>query len=126
MDKSLSTFNIVNGICLYETRKKDLHTLLVKESKEVFDYEGDVEMEAGLVKFEYEPSIALNMDYDSSITIVRTIKYMLKHDIMLWDKTQGISKLFVLTMRFRDDGGFKVVICFNSKEENKGGDYYVS
>ena len=126
MDKSLSTFNIVNGIRLYETIKKDLHTLLVKESKEVFDYEGDVEMEADLVKFEYEPSIALNMDYDSSITIVRTIKYMLKHDIMLWGKTQGISKLFVLTMRFRDDGGFKVVICFNSKEENKGGDYYVS
>ena len=121
MDKRLSTFNIVNGIRLYETIKKDLHTLLVKESKEVFDYEGDVEMEAGLVKFEYEPSIILNMDYDSSITIVRTIKYMLKHDIMLWDKTQGISKLFVLTMRFRDDGGFKVVIYFNSKEENKGG-----
>ena len=126
MDKSLSTFNIVNGIRLYETIKKDLHTLLVKESKEVFDYEGDVEMEADLVKFEYEPSIALNIDYDSSITIVRMIKYMLKHDIMLWGKTQGISKLFVLTMRFRDDGGFKVVICFNSKEENKGGDYYVS
>ena len=122
MNKSLSTFNIVNGIRLYETIKKDLHTLLVKESKEVFDYEGDVEMEADLVKFEYEPSIALNMDYDSSITIVRTIKYMLKHDIMLWDKTQGISKLFVLTMRFRDDGGFKVVIYFNSKEENKGGE----
>ena len=122
MDKSLSTFDIVNGIRLYETIKKDLHTLLVKESKEVFDYEGDVEMEAGLVKFEYEPSIGFNVDYDSSITIVRTIKYMLKHDIMLWDKTQGISKLFVLTMRFRDDGGFKVVICFNSKEENKGGD----
>ena len=121
MDKSLSTFNIVNGIRLYETIKKDLHTLLVKESKEVFDYEGDVEMEAGLVKFEYEPSIAINMDYDSSITIVKTIKYMLRHDIMLWGKTQGISKLFVLTMRFRDDGGFKVVIYFNSKEENKGG-----
>ena len=46
MDKSLSTFNIVNGIRLYETIKKDLYTLLVKESKEVFDYEGDVEMDA--------------------------------------------------------------------------------
>lgn len=121
MDKSLSTFNIVNGIRLYETIKKDLHTLLVKESKEVFDYEGNVEIEAERVEFEYDPSIAFNMDYDSSITIVRTIKCMLKHDIMLWDKTQGISKLFVLTMRFRDDGGFKVVIYFNSKEENKGG-----
>ena len=122
MDKSLSTFNIVNGIRLYETIKKDLHTLLVKESREVFDYEGNIEMESERVEFEYEPSIAINMDYDSSITIVRTIKYMLKHDIMLWDKTQGISKLFVLTMRFRDDGGFKVVIYFNSKEENKGDD----
>ena len=121
MDKSLSTFNIVNGIRLYETIKKDLHTLLVKESREVFDYEGNVEIEAERVEFEYDPSIVFNMDYDSSITIVRTIKYMLKHDIMLWDKTQGISKLFVLTMRFRDDGGFKVVIYFNSKEENKGG-----
>ena len=121
MDKSLSTFNIVNGIRLYETIKKDLHTLLVKESREVFDYEGNVEIEAERVEFEYDPSIAFNMDYDSSITIVKTIKYMLKHDIMLWDKTQGISKLFVLTMRFRDDGGFKVVIYFNSKEENKGG-----
>ena len=121
MDKSLSTFNIVNGIRLYETIKKDLHTLLVKESREVLDYEGNVEIEAERVEFEYDPSIAFNMDYDSSITIVRTIKYMLKHDIMLWDKTQGISKLFVLTMRFRDDGGFKVVIYFNSKEENKGG-----
>ena len=121
MDKSLSTFNIVNGIRLYETIKKDLHTLLVKESRKVFDYEGNVEMESDRVEFEYDPSIAINMDYDSSITIVRTIKYMLKHDIMLWDKTQGISKLFVLTMRFRDDGGFKVVIYFNSKEENKGG-----
>ena len=121
MDKSLSTFNIVNGIRLYETIKKDLHTLLVKESREVFDYEGNVEIEAERVEFEYDPSIAFNMDYDSSITIVKTIKYMLKHDIMLWGKTQGISKLFVLTMRFRDDGGFKVVIYFNSKEENKGG-----
>ena len=121
MDKSLSTFNIVNGIRLYETIKKDLHTLLVKESREVFDYEGNAEIEAERVEFEYDPSIAFNVDYDSSITIVRTIKYMLKHDIMLWDKTQGISKLFVLTMRFRDDGGFKVVIYFNSKEENKGG-----
>ena len=121
MDKSLSTFNIVNGIRLYETIKKDLHTLLVKESRKVFDYEGNVEIEAERVEFEYDPSIAFNMDYDSSITIVKTIKYMLKHDIMLWDKTQGISKLFVLTMRFRDDGGFKVVIYFNSKEENKGG-----
>ena len=121
MDKSLSTFNIVNGIRLYETIKKDLHTLLVKESRKVFDYEGNVEMESDRVEFEYDPSIAINMDYDSSITIVKTIKYMLKHDIMLWDKTQGISKLFVLTMRFRDDGGFKVVIYFNSKEENKGG-----
>ena len=121
MDKSLSTFNIVNGIRLYETIKKDLHTLLVKESREVFDYEGNVEIEAERVEFEYDPSIAFNMDYDSSITIVKTIKYMLKHDIMLWDKTQGITKLFVLTMRFRDDGGFKVVIYFNSKEENKGG-----
>ena len=121
MDKSLSTFNIVNGIRLYETIKKDLHTLLVKESKEVFDYDGNVKIETDRAEFEYEPSIAINMDYDSSITIVRTIKYMLKHDIMLWDKTQGISKLFVLTMRFRDDGGFKVVIYFNSKEENKGG-----
>ena len=122
MDKSLSTFNIVNGIRLYETIKKDLHTLLVKESREVFDYEGNVEIEAERVEFEYDPSIAFNMDYDSSITIVRTIKCMLKHDIMLWGKTQGISKLFVLTMRFRDDGGFKVVIYFNSKEENKGDD----
>ena len=117
MDKSLSTFNIVNGIRLYETIKKDLHTLLVKESREVFDYESNVEIEAQRVEFEYDPSIAFNMDYDSSITIVKTIKYMLKHDIMLWDKTQGISKLFVLTMRFRDDGGFKVVIYFNSKGE---------
>ena len=33
MDKSLSTFNIVNGIHLYETIKKDLHTLLVKEAE---------------------------------------------------------------------------------------------
>lgn len=119
MEKDISTSTVVNCIRLYETIKKDLYTLLVKESREVFDYEGNVEMEAERVEFEYEPSIAFNMDYDSSITIVRTIKYMLKHDIMLWDKTQGISKLFVLTMRFRDDGGFKVVIYFNSKEENK-------
>ena len=121
MEKDISTFTVVNGIRLYETIKKDLHTLLVKESREVFDYEGNVEMESERVEFEYDPSIAINMDYDSSITIVRTIKYMLKHDIMLWGKTQGISKLFVLTMRFREDGGFKVVIYFNSEEENKGG-----
>ena len=120
MEKNIGTFNIAYGIRLYETIKKDLYTLLVKESKEVFDYEGDVvEMEADRIEFEYEPSVAFNMDFDSSITIVRTIKCMLKHDIMLWGKTQGISKLFVLTMRFRDDGGFKVVIYFNSKKENK-------
>ena len=101
--------------------KKDLYTLLIKESREAFDYEGNVEMETDRAEFEYEPFIGFNVDYDSSIAIVRTIKCMLKHDIMLWDKTQGISKLFVLTMRFRDDGGFKVVIYFNSKEENKGG-----
>ena len=121
MEKNFGTFNIAYGIRLYETMKKDLYTLLIKESREAFNYEGNVEMEADRVEFEYEPSIGFNVDYDSSITIVRTIKYMLKHDIMLWDKTQGISKLFVLTMRFRDDGGFKVVIYFNSKEENKGG-----
>ena len=122
MEKNIGTFNIAYGTRLYETMKKDLYTLLIKESREAFDYEGNVEIEAERVEFEYDPSIAFNMDYDSSITIVRTIKYMLKHDIMLWDKTQGISKLFVLTMRFRDDGGFKVVIYFNSKEENKGDD----
>ena len=121
MEKNIGTFNIAYGTRLYETMKKDLYTLLIKESREAFDYEGNVEIEAERVEFEYDPSIAFNMDYDSSITIVKTIKYMLKHDIMLWDKTQGISKLFVLTMRFRDDGGFKVVIYFNSKEENKGG-----
>ena len=121
MEKSLSTFNIVNGIRLYETIKKDLYTLLVKESREVFDYEGNVEMETDRAEVEYEPFIGFKVDYDSSIAIVRTIKCMLKHDIMLWGKTQGVSKLFVLTMRFRDDGGFKVVIYFNSKEENKGG-----
>ena len=121
MEKNIGTFNIAYGIRLYETMKKDLYTLLIKESREAFDYEGNVEMETDHAEFEYEPSIGFNVDYDSSITIVRTIKYMLKHDIMLWDKTQGISKLFVLTMRFRDDGGFKVVIYFNSKEENKGG-----
>ena len=119
MEKNIGTFNIAYGIRLYETMKKDLYTLLIKESREAFDYEGNVEIEAERVEFEYEPSIAFNMDYDSSITIVRTIKYMLKHDIMLWDKSQGISKLFVLTMRFRNNGGFKVIIYFNSKEENK-------
>ena len=41
MDKSLSTFNIAYGIRLYETMKKDLYTLLIKESKEVFDYDGN-------------------------------------------------------------------------------------
>lgn len=121
MEKNIGTFNIAYGIRLYETIKKDLHTLLIKESREAFDYDGNVEIETDRAEFEYEPSIGVNVDYDSSITIVRTIKYMLKHDIMLWGKTQGISKLFVLTMRFRDDGGFKVVIYFNSKEENKGG-----
>ena len=121
MEKNIGTFNIAYGIRLYETIKKDLYTLLIKESREAFDYEGNVEIETDRAEFKYEPSIGFNVDYDSSITIVRTIKYMLKHDIMLWGKTQGISKLFVLTMRFRDDGGFKVVIYFNSKEENKGG-----
>ena len=121
MEKNIGTFNTAYGIRLYETMKKDLYTLLIKESREAFDYEGNVEMEADRAEFEYEPFIGFNVEYDSSIAIVRTIKCMLKHDIMLWDKTQGISKLFVLTMRFRDDGGFKVVIYFNSKEENKGG-----
>ena len=121
MEKNIGTFNIAYGIRLYETMKKDLYTLLIKESKEVFDYDGNVKIEADRAEFEYEPYIGFNVDYDSSITIVRTIKYMLKHDIMLWDKTQGISKLFVLSMRFRDDCGFKVLIYFNAKEENKGG-----
>ena len=68
MEKNIGTFNIAYGIRLYETIKKDLYTLLVKESKEVFDYEGDVvEMEADRIEFEYEPSVAFNMDY-----VVRT------------------------------------------------------
>ena len=36
MEKNIGTFNIAYGIRLYETMKKDLYTLLVKESKEVF------------------------------------------------------------------------------------------
>ena len=38
MEKNIGTFNIAYGIRLYETMKKDLYTLLIKESRETFDY----------------------------------------------------------------------------------------
>ena len=123
METSINTSSIIEGIRLYEIIKKDLNTLLVKGSKRLLDYDGEIEgdeIKDDCVRLEYRPN--LKLDDNSFRKLGYFLEDLIKHDIVLWSKTERIRKLYLFApdisvLKFN----FEVAVYFNSKEENKGG-----
>ena len=123
METSINTSSIIEAIRLYEIIKKDLNTLLVKGSKCLLDYDGEIEgdeIKDDCVRLEYRPN--LKLDDNSFRKLGYFLEDLIKHDIVLWSKTERIRKLYLFApdisvLKFN----FEVAVYFNSKEENKGG-----
>lgn len=123
METSINTSSIIEAIHLYEIIKKDLNTLLVKGSKCLLDYDGEIEgdeIKDDCVRLEYRPN--LKLDDNSFRKLGYFLEDLIKHDIVLWSKTERIRKLYLFApdisvLKFN----FEVAVYFNSKEENKGG-----
>ena len=85
---------------VYEAMKHDLYTLLVKKSPNILDYEGRNGRIYGiatkLVEFRYLTSFK---DTDPSLTlkISKTMKELVRRDIVMWGETSQIEQLYLLT-----------------------------
>lgn len=123
METSINTSSIIEAIRLYEIIKKDLNTLLIKGSKHLLDYDGEIEgdeIKDDRVQLEYRPN--LKLDDNSFRKLGYFLEDLIKHDIVLWGKTERIRKLYLFAPDISiHKFHFEVVIYFNSKEENKGG-----
>ena len=88
---------IINAVNFYAVLKKDLHTLLVKESKSPIDYEGKLfTVDNGwYIKYPINEEQQSSEMYHALISIGILLESMLKNDIQLWDKTQGIRMIKV-------------------------------
>ena len=84
-----------NAIKFYEILKKDLHTLLVEGGKSPLDYEGIAELYPDFVSLQYpiqEKDQSRKM-YNALLDIGEAISNMLKGDVRIWGKTQGIKSI---------------------------------
>ena len=87
---------IINAINFYAVLKKDLHTLLVEGSKSPIDYIGEIEVHPYFTEFTYPIEERKSREvYDAMVSISSLIENMLKDDLRLWNKTQGIKWLEV-------------------------------
>ena len=123
METSINTSSIIEAIRLYEIIKKDLNTLLVKESKRLLDYDGEIEgdeIKDDCVRLEYRAN--LKLDDNSFRKLGYFLEDLIKHDIVLWSKTERIRKLYLFAPDISvHKFNFEVVVYFKSKEENEGG-----
>ena len=93
----------------YEVLKRDLHTLLVKESKSPLDYEGKVE-------FRDKSTTALRYMYcnnnteEESDTLCSLLEGMIKTDLRIWDKTQGVEGITAVVVD-NDCSGEIEIVC---------------
>ena len=87
---------ISNAAKFYQIAKRDLHTLLVKESKSPLDYEGVITPYPYITSLVYTIKEEQSKEtYDALVGISRLIENLLKEDLRLWGKTQGIKTLKV-------------------------------
>ena len=118
METSINTSSIVEAIRLYEIIKKDLNTLLVKESKYLLDYDGEIEgdeIKDDCVRLEYCPN--LKLDDNSFRKLGHFLEDLIKHDIVLWGKTERIRKLYLFAPDISvHKFNFEVVVYFESNE----------
>ena len=93
----------------YEVLKKDLHTLMVKGSITPLDYEGKVE-------FRDKSTTALRYKYCNNNTAEETdavcsvLEAMIKSDLRIWDKTQGVENIIVVVVD-NDCSGETEIVC---------------
>ena len=88
---------IQNAIRFYEVLKKDLHTLLVKGSISPLDFDGEIVIHPYITSINYliNEKEQSEETYDILLKSSVLIENMLKSDLRLWDKTQGIKWLEV-------------------------------
>ena len=89
---------MINVINLYQVLKKDLYTLLVKGSENPLDYEGKINTGGNKGRYLKYPINEENQGsemYHALVSLGILLESMLKHDVQLWDKTQGIMSIRV-------------------------------
>ena len=85
---------------IYGAMKRDLYMLLVTKSPNILDYEGRTGCIYGittkLVEFRY---ITNFKDTDPSVTlkVCKTLKELIRRDIVMWGETSQIEQLYILT-----------------------------
>ena len=85
---------IINAINFYQVLKKDLHTLLIKNSKTPLDYEGTL-TEEGHIEYQINEEHRDREMHRALIDAGIILESMLKNDVRLWDKTQGVESIEV-------------------------------
>ena len=88
---------IKNASIAYSVMKRDLHTLLVKESKSPIDYIGKIEVHPYFVTLTYpiEENKQSRETYHTVVDVSVLLENMLKDDLRLWEKTSGLKWLEV-------------------------------
>ena len=87
---------IKNASIAYSVMKRDLHTLLVKESKSPIDYIGKIEVHPYFVTLTYpieEGNKQSRETYHAVVDVSVLLENMLKDDLRLWEKTSGLKWL---------------------------------
>ena len=86
---------IKNASIAYSVMKRDLHTLLVKESKSPIDYIGKIEVHPYFVTLTYpiEENKQSQETYHAVVDVSVLLENMLKDDLRLWEKTSGLKWL---------------------------------
>ena len=83
----------INAVNFYQVIKKDLHTMLIKGSKNPLDYEGT--LTEGGVEYQINEEHRDREMHRALIDAGILLESMLKNDVRLWDKTQGIESIEV-------------------------------
>ena len=91
----LKNKEIQSAVNFYAVLKKDLHTLLVKESKSPIDYIGKIEVHPYFVTLTYpiEENKQNRETYHAVVDVSMLLENMLKDDLRLWEKTSGLKWL---------------------------------
>ena len=79
---------------LYEIAKRDLYTLLIKNSENKLDYVGKITRFGSIVEFDYRRVNRTRLDYTGLLQMCQQIAPLLKNDMEMWGTTNRISKFY--------------------------------
>ena len=83
---------------LYEISKRDLYTLLIKNSENKLDYVGKITRFGSIVEFDYRRVNRTGLDYTELLLACQNIiTPLLKNDLMLWGKTDAVEKFYTFS-----------------------------